>query len=111
MPINQNNDIPIPEGLQPYTIIEERYVQSPTYPDQESGELIQTSTRYVEILVDDLGYDFLPTEGIAFGSLAYLLDYKELYYFNGNSWSQVGGQGGGGGGGLPDDGGNNSPIL
>ena len=111
MPIQPVDPQETPDGIVPYTIIEERYVQSPIYPDQESGELIQTSTRYVEILVDDLGYDFLPTEGIAFGSLAYLLDYKELYYFNGNSWSQVGGQGDGGGGGLPDDGGNNSPIL
>lgn len=99
MPIYPNDDIPIPEGLQPYTIIEERYVQSPIHPDLGSGELIQTSTRYVEILVNDMGYDYLPTEGIAFGSLAYLLGHKELYYFNGNSWSQVGGQGDGGGGG------------
>lgn len=99
MPIYPSDDIPIPEGLQPYTIIEERYVQSPIYPDLESGELTQTSTRYVEILVNDLGYELLPIEGIAFGSLAYLLDYGELYYFNGSSWSQVGGQGDGGGGG------------
>lgn len=107
MPIQPVDPQETPEGVVPYTIIEERYVQPPTLPDPDSGELVQGSSRYVEILVDDLGYGSLPTEGIAFGSLAYLLDYKELFYFNGNSWSQVGGQGDGGG----NDGGGGDAVV
>lgn len=107
MPIIPNNDIPIPEGLQPYTIIEERYVQSPIHPDLESGELIQTSTRYVEILFEDSNYDYLPTDGIAIGSLAFCLDYKYMAYFSSNGYWEIVGDNGGGG--LPDDGGNNNP--
>lgn len=95
--------IPIPEGLQPYTIIEERYVQSPIYPDQESGELIQTSTRYVEILFENNGYEYLPTNGIAVGSLAFCLDAKYMLYFSTQGYWEIVGDNGGGG--LPDDGG------
>ena len=68
-------------------IVDEKYIQV------ESG-----STRYVEIFTDDNDYDNLPTEGIAEGSLAYLLDSKELHYFTGESWAEVGGADGGGNG-------------
>lgn len=101
MPIQPVDPSQIDERVVPYTIIEERYVQSPVYPDPDSGELIQTSTRYVEILFEEINYNYLPTEGIAIGSLAFCLDAKYMLYFSSNGyWEVVGDNGGGGGGGF-----------
>ena len=102
MPINPVDPEPIDERVVPYTIIEERYVQSPIYPDIESGELVQTPSRYIEILFEEMNYDYLPTEGIAIGSLAFCLDSKFMLYFSSSGyWEIVGDNGGGGGGDNP----------
>lgn len=91
---------PIPEGFQPYAIIEEKYIKSMAVPSPEDGSIIQTPSRYVEILFEDINYDFLPTEGIAIGSLAFCLDAQYMLYFSSNGyWEIVGDNGGGGNGG------------
>jgi hypothetical protein len=97
MPIKPNNDIPMPEGFQPYAIIEEKYIKSVVTPNLEDGSLIQTPSRYVEILLSNsMGYEFLPTD-VATGSLAYILTEGALLFFNGEYWEDVGGKGSGGG--------------
>lgn len=92
MPINPNptNDEPIPEGVQPYAIIEEKYIKPMAVPSLEDGSIIQTPSRYVEILVSNSRYyDYLPTD-VATGSLAYMLDEGVLLFFNGEYWDEVG---------------------
>lgn len=111
MPINPNptNDVPMPEGFQPYAIIEEKYIKSEVLPNLADGSLIQTPSRYVEILLpNSMGYDFLPTD-VATGSLAYILDVGSLLYFDGDYWEEVGG--GSSGGGDIDDGGSGGGIA
>lgn len=108
MPINPVDPTPI-DGIIPYTIIEERYVQSPTLPDPDSGELIQGSSRYVEILFEESNYDYLPTDGVAIGSLAFCLDSQYMLYFSSNGYWEIVGDNGGGG--LPDDGGGGGVML
>lgn len=100
MPINPNPSIdkPMPEGFQPYAIVEEKYIKSMAVPSPEDGSIIQTPSRYVEILLplpSGLGYEFLPTD-VATGSLAYLLNEGVLLFFNGDNWGEVGG-----GSGIP----------
>lgn len=105
MPINPNptNDEPMPEGFQPYAIIEEKYIKSVTVPSRD-GTLMQTPSRYVEILISgSIGYDFLPTD-VATGSLAYNLPEGTLLFFDGNYWEEVGSNGSGGGGNIDDGG-------
>ena len=101
MPINPNPSIdePMPEGFQPYAIVEEKYIKSMAVPSEEDGSIIQTPSRYVEILLpSSIGYDYLPTD-VATGSLAYLLDEGVLLFFNGEYWSEVGGGSSGDNGG------------
>ena len=86
----QSNNQDMPEGFQPYAIIEERYIQPMAMPSGESGEIIQTSSRYVELLVtNSSAYDYLPTD-VAYGSLVYFLDYAEMWFWNGTYWEEVG---------------------
>lgn len=99
MPINPNptNDEPMPEGFQPYAIIEEKYIKPMAVPSPD-GTIIQTPSRYVEILLpNSMGFSFLPTD-VATGSLAYILNEGDLLFFNGEYWDNVGGNGSGGGG-------------
>lgn len=100
-PVSAPEPEPMPEGFQPYAIIEEKYIKSMVLPNPEDGSLMQTTSRYVEILLPSSnGYDFLPTD-VARGSLAYILEEGALLFFNGAYWEDVGGGGinGGNGGG------------
>ena len=95
---------PMPEGFQPYAIIEEKYIKSMVTPNLEDGSLVQSPSRYVEILMPDYAsYSFLPSD-VAIGSLAYILSEGALLYFDGSGWLDVGDGGGGdidnGGGGA-----------
>lgn len=88
--------IPKPEGFQPYAIIEEKYIKSAAVQNPEDGSLMQTPSRYVEILLPQSRYsDYLPTD-VAIGSLAYMLDEGTLLFFDGEYWFNVGDNGGGG---------------
>ena len=76
------------------TIIDEKYVQV------ESG-----STHYVEFLCTSDDLSNLPAEGVATNSLAYTLDDKSMYYFDGTEWQTVGGSSQSDGGDVDDGGG------
>ena len=48
------------------------------------------ATNYVEL--EGLSTDTKPTEGIGVNSRFYELDTKDEFYFDGSSWSKVGGE-------------------